>query len=94
VPPTTLKLPPELKERIQALVRESGESVHSFMLHAIEAETARTERQRDFLADAREARDEFQRTRIGYAAEVVHEYVRVRVAGKKAVRPKAKRWPR
>jgi predicted transcriptional regulator len=39
MPPTTLKLPPELKRRIQAVVDGTGQSVHAFIAAALAART-------------------------------------------------------
>lgn len=94
MPPTTLKLPPQLKQRVQAVAQRSGRSVHAFMLDAIEHETTLAEAREGFVSDALEARDEFQRTRSGYDAADVHAYLRARVAGKRAALPKARRWRR
>jgi predicted transcriptional regulator len=92
MPPTTLKLPAGLKERLQAVVADTGESVHAFMLKAIEQATIQAEHRRSFMADALEARAEFARTGMAFDAREVHRYARARAAGKPARRPKAKRW--
>jgi predicted transcriptional regulator len=94
VPPTTLKLPADLKKRVQRAAASRGDSPHSFMLKAIETETALAEQRRSFVAEAREAMDDFDRTGLAYDATEVHAYLRARAAGRKATRPKAKRWPR
>jgi predicted transcriptional regulator len=89
---TTLKLPPDLKDRISKVVEGTGKTAHAFMVDAIRAQTERAERQRDFTAAALAARDEFARTGTGYAMEEVHGYVKARAAGKKSAKPKPKRW--
>jgi predicted transcriptional regulator len=94
VPPTTIKLPPELKERIEAVVRETGQSAHAFMLEAIERETRLAEQRQSFVEAALEARAEFARTGAGYDAHEVHAYFAARARGKRATRPKVKLWPR
>lgn len=88
MPPTTLKLPVELKRRIQALVEGTGQSAHAFMVAALERETQLAEQRRSFLADALAAREEFARTGIGYRAEDVHARARARAAGRKTARLK------
>ena len=90
--PTTLKLPPELKERVSALVEGTGQSMHAFMLEAIARQTLQAERKKSFVAEAREALAESERTGTGYASEEVHAYLGKRVQGKKVPRPKAKPW--
>lgn len=92
MPPTTLKLPAELKQRIQSVIADTDESVHSFMLKAIEHQTALAEKRKAFVADALEARAEFARSGTGYDAREVHAHFRARVGGKRSSRPKAKRW--
>src|SRR5258708_9632345 len=92
MPPTTLKLSEELKDRIRAIVTDTGESMHSFMLKAIERETRLAEHRKSFVADALEGRADFERTGTGYDAHEVHEYFRAPTASKRPSRPKAKRW--
>lgn len=89
---TTLKLPADLKDRISKLVKRTGQSAHGFMLDAVRNETERAERRRDFTEAALAARHEFARTGVGYAMEEVHPYIKARAAGKKARKPKTKRW--
>ena len=89
---TTLKLPPDLKERISKVVEGTGQTAHAFMLDAIRAQTERAERRRDFTASALAAREEFARTGTGYAMDDVHSYLKDRAVGKKGVKPKSRRW--
>jgi len=92
MPPTTIKLPDELKKRVAALVEGTHMSMHAFFLQAIEERASITERSRAFFAEAREARAEMLETGKGYAAEEVSQFIRAKLAGKKAARPKAKSW--
>jgi predicted transcriptional regulator len=89
---TTLKLPPELKDRISKVVEGTGQTAHAFMVDAIRTQTECAERRREFTAAALAAREEFARSRIGYAMEDVHAYIKTRAAGKKAAKPKSRRW--
>lgn len=89
---TTLKLPPELKERIGKVVKDTGQTAHAFMVDAIRRQTENAEKRREFVAAADAAREEFERTGMAYAMEDVHAYIRAKAMGKKARRPKAKRW--
>jgi len=89
---TTLKLPLDLKERISKVVEGTDQTAHAFMVDAIRAQTERAERRRDFVAAALDARHAFARTGAGYAMEDVHGYVKARAAGRKAPKPKPKRW--
>ena len=92
--PTTLKLSAELKQRIESVVRETGQSAHAFMLEAIERETRLAEERQRFVDEALEARAEFARTGAGHDAQEVHAYFAARARGKRATRPKVRHWPR
>ena len=89
---TTLKLPPELKDRIARVVEGTGQSAHAFMVDAIRMQTECAEKRRDFTAAALAAREEFARTGIGYAMEDIHTYIKTGAAGKKTRKPKPRRW--
>jgi predicted transcriptional regulator len=89
---TSLKIPPELKARVDAAAQAAGKSAHAFMLEAIEHETARTERYEAFLAEALEADRDMDNTRLYYAAEDVFRYMAARAEGKRARRPRPKAW--
>jgi predicted transcriptional regulator len=92
--PTSLKLPAELRERIQALVAGTGQSVHAFMLQAIEREASYAETRQELVAAALVARADFAATRTGYRAADVHEHFRARARGAKPKRLKVTRWRR
>jgi predicted transcriptional regulator len=88
----TLKIPPKLKERVASVVEGTDKSAHAFMVEAIEQQTALAEKRRSFVADALAARRNFERTGKAYAFEDVRRYFAARVAGKRARKPKLKRW--
>jgi len=92
MPATTLKLTPDLKARIAAVVRGTGKSVHAFMVEAVAEQTRLAERRRQFLDDASKADADFERRGVGYAAADVHAWLRGKAAGKKVRRPRAKSW--
>lgn len=89
---TTLKLSPELKDRVKAVTEGTGKSPHAFMVEAIETQTRLAERRRGFVADALEARRHALRTGKAYAFEDVKAYYTARAAGRPAKRPRLKRW--
>ena len=89
---TSVKLPSELKARIDELARRSGKSPHAYVLTALEEHVARSELADRFLQDAIAADEEMQRSGTGYEAAQVHAYVAAKVRGKKATRPRARRW--
>ena len=89
---TTLKLPPDLKERVSKVVEGTDQTAHAFMVDAIRQQTEYAEKRREFLAAAQAAREEFDRSGLVYAMEDMHSYVRARAAGGKVRKPKLKRW--
>lgn len=91
---TSLKLPDELKKRIQTLVSGTGQSVHAFMVDAIARETERVELRRRFGEEARQAEEEALASGRVYDADEVFAYLKERAAGKKAKRPRPKAWRR
>ncbi|HZP91379.1 MAG TPA: CopG family transcriptional regulator [Burkholderiales bacterium] len=92
MPATTIKLPPELKERVAAVIEGTGKSAHAFMVEAIERQTAIAERRKEFVAEALAAERQMLKTGRGYAAEDVHAYLEAKAQHAKVRRPKAKRW--
>lgn len=91
---TTIKLPDELKERIADVVRDTGKSVHAFMLDAIEQQTRLAELRRQFVADALAAEADALKSGLGFSAADVHAYIEALAKGRKARRPRAKQWRR
>jgi predicted transcriptional regulator len=88
----TLKLPPELKDRVASVVKGTDKTAHAFMVEAIEQQTALAEKRKAFIAEALAARQESERTGKAYAFEEVRKYFAARIAGKRARRPRLKRW--
>lgn len=89
---TSLKLPSELKERLDHLAKESGASSHAYMLSALQAHAERAELAQQFLQDAITADEAMQKSGVGYVAQDVHAYLTERTKGNKAKRPRAKSW--
>jgi len=90
--PTSLKIPGELKDRIDRLAKDRDESPHALMVRALETAVDSMERRRAFLRDGEEADREMQASGLGYAHEDVVAWLRAKVAGKKAKRPKPVSW--
>ena len=89
---TSLKLPEDLKARVQAAAEAAGRTPHAFMVEAIERETARAERYEAFVDDAVRADREMKRTGLHYASEDVFRYMTARAEAQSAKRPKPKPW--
>ena len=91
MPAVTLKLPEELKKRINNLAAASGKSPHAFMLDALAAQAARKELRGALVASALEARQEVAQYGQVMAAADVHKWLLARAGGGKAARPRARK---
>ena len=89
---TSLKLPSKLKDRIDRLAKQGGETPHALMVRALESHVESLERHEAFVRDALEADKEMRESGLAYAAEDVHEYLRAKVRGRKVRRPKPVPW--
>jgi len=89
---TSLKLPGDLKERLDLLAKESGASSHAYMLSALQAHAERAELAQEFLQEAIAADGAMLKSGMGYVAQDVHAYLTERAKGNKAKRPRAKSW--
>ena len=89
---TTIRMPPKLRARIQALAKQTGRSAHSVILEAVERHADYEEQLRSLVKDAIEADAEIERTREVYRAEDVHGWMDRLARGQSAVRPKP--WQR
>ena len=87
----TLKLPDDLKARINELAAASGKSPHAFMVDALTAQTAQEENRRVFVRSALEARQDVARYGLVHEAAGVHKWLLARAAGKKAKAPRPKK---
>jgi predicted transcriptional regulator len=92
MPVTSLKLPNELKERVQSLVTGTGRSAHAFMVEAIERAAQAEELRRRFGADADAAERETLKSGKAYDAREVFSYLEARSRGKRVSRPRAASW--
>lgn len=91
MPAVTLKLPDDLKKRINQLASASGKSPHAFMVDALARQTAREESRQVFVASALQARQEVARYGRVMKAADVHKWLLARTAGKKAAPPRARK---
>lgn len=84
---TTIRLPPKLRARIQALAKQSGRSAHSFIVEAVERHAAYEEQMRSLVKDAMAADADIERAGEVYRAEDVHAWLERLVADGSASRP-------
>ena len=92
MPITSLKLPDELKQRVQSLVKGSDKTAHAFMVEAIQRAAEAAELRKRFGADAAQAEEDTLRSGKSYDAREVFAYLEARARGKKVRRPKARAW--
>lgn len=84
---TTLKLSDALKQRIAKLAAKAGVTPHAFMVEALETETRRRERRREFVQSALLAEQEVARYGEAYAMDDAHRFFRDKLAGTPSRRP-------
>jgi predicted DNA-binding protein len=89
---TSLKLPGDLKARVEAASEAAGKTSHAFMVEAIEHETERAERYDAFVDEALRADREMKRTGLHYASDDVFRYMTARAEGQSPRRPKPRHW--
>ena len=89
---TSLKLPNELKERIQSLVTGTGRTAHGFMVDAIERAAQAEELRRRFGEEAAAAERETLKSGKAYDAREAFSYLEARARGKRVSRPRAASW--
>jgi predicted transcriptional regulator len=89
---TTIRLPPKLRARLQALARQSGRSAHSLIVEAVERHVAYEERLRSLVKEALGADEEIERTAEVYGADDVRAWMDRLARGESAPRPKP--WQR
>ena len=87
---TTLRLPADLKQRINDLAKSSGISVHSFMLEAIAQKADELELRIAFHAEADARVSELLTTGVGMDWHDARTYLTARVNGKKLKAPKVR----
>jgi predicted transcriptional regulator len=78
---TTIRLPEELKARIDTLAAQAGDSAHAFMVKTLDEATARLERQREFHAEALNRLAHMDRTGEYVEFEDMRRYARALAAG-------------
>ena len=91
---TTLKLPPEVKNRIAPLARRLGKTPHAWMVEALKRETERSELREQLIKDSLAAAANIDAGGPVFSAENVHDYILARAAGRKGKRPTALRKKR
>ncbi|SIT51688.1 CopG family transcriptional regulator [Paraburkholderia piptadeniae] len=89
---TTLRLPPDLRDRISKLAEQSGTTAHSFMLEAIAERVANEELRREFLEEGDNRIANMLEMGVGIEWADMRGYLRERAANRAAELPKVKKW--
>ena len=89
---TSLKLPGDLKRRIDRLAAAARTSPHAFMVDALAREAERAELRARFAADAGESEREALASGRAFDLGQSFDYLATRISGKRARRPKARAW--
>ena len=89
---TSLKLPEDLKRRIERLAGAARLTPHAFMLEALSREAQRGELRERFAAEAADSEREAMTSGKAYGLAETFDYLAARVAGKKRRRPRARAW--
>lgn len=85
---TTLRLPPDVKARIDKLAASSGKSTHAFMVETLTESADWLERKREFEAEAARRLKKYLRTGEYYTVEDARDYILARARGEPVERPK------
>jgi predicted transcriptional regulator len=87
----SLRVPEEVKKRVERLARAQDLTPHGFMLAAIREKVEAEEARAAFHAEAKRRLARMKRTGVGIPAEEVFEYLRQRAGGRSVERPKARK---
>jgi predicted transcriptional regulator len=84
---TTLRLPPDVRARIDKLAAAAGKTTHAFMVDALTESADRLEQQRAFDAEVARRWTRFQRSGEYLTLEDVRSYATALARGEKPARP-------
>jgi predicted transcriptional regulator len=89
---TTIKLPEETRERARVAAEAVGQTMHAFLVGAVEQVISQSEKRREFVAEARAAEEEVLHTGKSIPHAAAAAYFKARAEGKNPARPKAVKW--
>ena len=89
---TSLKLPDDLKRRLERLAAHAQKTPHAFMVEVLAREAERSELRERFAAEAAESEKEAVSGGKTYSLDETFDYLERRVSNEKARRPKARAW--
>lgn len=91
---TSLKLPEDLKRRIERLASAANKTPHAFMVEALAREADRSELRARFADEASRSEQEAISSGRTFDLAATFDYLTARASGAKARRPKARAWRR
>ena len=89
---TSLKLPDELKRRLERLAANVQKSPHAFMVEVLRREAERAELRERFAADAAASQKKALSGGKTISLSRTFDYLERKIAGKKARRPQPRSW--
>jgi predicted DNA-binding protein len=85
---TTIRLPPKLRARLAALAKQTGRSVHSLIVEAVERHADYEEQLRSLVKEALAADADIEKSGAVYRADDLEDWMTRLAAGESAARPK------
>ncbi|MGB6449893.1 MAG: hypothetical protein WBE92_04015 [Steroidobacteraceae bacterium] len=89
---TSLKIPEELKRRIERLAGAANKTPHAFMVDVLSQEANRAELRERFAEDAAISEKEAMESGKAVPVAAAFDYLEARAAGKSVRRPRARAW--
>jgi predicted transcriptional regulator len=89
---TSLKIPDDLKRRIERLAGAAKKTPHAFMVDVLSQEADRAELRMRFSEDAALAESEATESGKAVPVDAAFDYLEARVAGRSVRRPRARAW--
>ena len=89
---TSLKIPEELKRRIERLAGAANKTPHAFMVDLLSREANRAELRERFAEDAAISEKEAMESGKAVPVAAAFDYLEARAAGKSVRRPRARAW--
>jgi predicted transcriptional regulator len=89
---TTLRLPPDLRERLTKLAEKAGRTPHSLMLDAITQKVEEEELRAVFVEEADRRFAEMMASGISIPWHDMRDYLKARAVNKRTRAPKARKW--
>ncbi len=89
--PVSLRIPDDVKRRVERLAADLDSTAHAFMLEAIRGRVEAEEARAEFRAQAEQRLVEMKRAKVGVPAGEVFTWLDAHAAGKKTKTPRPRR---